>query len=66
MNRQLLLQFQNKRVKLVFDGNFVLTGYVESVEDDCIVFRTDQRTSIIRFERIMEIMLAEERMEHDR
>lgn len=61
MNREILLRFQYNPVKIVFSDNFVLIGVVDEVFDDCISFRTPQKTSIIRFERIMEISQYEGR-----
>ena len=55
MNREMLKPFQGKRIKLVLDGNFCLTGIIKSIYDDTILFTTEQKTSLIHFERIREI-----------
>ena len=55
MNREVILRFQGKTVKLVLDGNFCLTGIIETVYDDCILFTTRQKSSVIAFPRIQEI-----------
>lgn len=55
MKREMVLPFQGKNVKLVLNGNFCLNGLIEEVFDDCILFTTRQKTSLIRFDRIMEV-----------
>lgn len=42
-------------VKLVLEGNFVLSGTIDMVYEDAILFTTRQKTALITFERIKEI-----------
>ena len=55
MNREILLPFQGAYVKLVFEGNFVLSGTIDIVYEDAILFTTKQKTALIAFSRIQEI-----------
>lgn len=55
MNRTEIEPFLGKRIKLVIQGNFCLTGTIDLVYEDSILFTTRQTTSLIRFDRIMEI-----------
>ena len=56
MNREIILPFQNKKVKLVLDQNFVLIGIINQVYDDSILFSTNQATSLISFSKISQII----------
>ena len=60
MNRETITPFQGKHIKLVLNGNFCLTGIIDSVYDDAILFTTNQKTSLIHFDRIREITPSEE------
>jgi len=42
-------------VKLVLEGNFALSGTIDMVYEDAILFTTAQKTALITFERIKEI-----------
>lgn len=55
MNREIVAPFQGKHVKLVLEGNFALSGIIDTVYDDSILFTTTQKTAVIRFDRIQEI-----------
>ena len=55
MNREMILPFKGKYIKLVLNGNFCLTGIIDTVYDDSILFTTNQKTSLIHFDRIREI-----------
>jgi len=55
MNRDVLLKFQNRDVKLVLSNDFVIYGKITEVFDDCFSFKTSTKTSIISFQRILEI-----------
>jgi hypothetical protein len=55
MNREILIPFKGKTIKLVLNGNFCLTGVIDDVYDDAILFSTNQKTSLIHFDRIREI-----------
>lgn len=56
MNREILEQFLGKKIKLVLNENFCLYGIIDMVYEDCIVFTTNQKTSAISFNRIMEVV----------
>ena len=55
MNREVIQTFQGKTVKLVLNGDFCLTGSIDSVYEDSMLFTTRQKTSLIHFDRIREI-----------
>jgi len=61
MEKEPLLQFQGKTVKIILRSNkknFALTGIVDHIFDTCLQFTTSQRTSIIDFDQIMEVTLV--------
>lgn len=49
----------NTPVKIAFKTNtgrpFFLVGIILRVSDDCIVFKTDQKTSILPIDTILEV-----------
>ena len=47
--------FIRKQIKLVKTDNFVLTGIIEEVYDDSILFSTSQETSLIRLDFVKQI-----------
>jgi hypothetical protein len=55
VNKEQVSQYLRQHVKLVLDGNFVLTGEILGVYDDSITFKTKQSTSLITYNRIWEI-----------
>jgi len=55
MRKEKIGIFINKRVKLVKNG-FALYGVIVDVDEDCLLFKTDKATSIIRFDAIQEIV----------
>jgi len=55
MNQEIIQKFQNKRIKLVLNGDFCLYGFIRQVYDDSFLFQTRDRTSLIHFERVREI-----------
>ncbi len=55
MNREILEPFVGCFVKIILDGNFALSGTIEAVYDDAILFTTTQQTSVITFGRILEV-----------
>lgn len=57
MKREQIEPFLNKEIKLVQYPNFVLTGTIEEVFEDCIRFRTTSATSVIDTKAIKEISL---------
>lgn len=56
MRRENLSIFLNKKVKLVKNDDFALYGEIVDVDEDCLLFKTDKATSIIRFDAIQEIV----------
>jgi len=56
VKKNILERFKGKEVKLVLKpSNFALNGFIDEVFDDCIEFRTVQKTSYIDFELIQAI-----------
>lgn len=55
MNREILEQFQGKKVRIVLEPHFVLTGIIEQISEDFILFSTSQKSSIIHFSKIREV-----------
>lgn len=55
MRKELLDPYIGKKIKLVMEGNFWLKGTIEMIEDPYISFKTDQKTSLIHFDRIREV-----------
>ena len=51
-----LKSFLNSHVKLVKDDNFVIYGKIKAVHSDCILFFTDDKTIMLSFNRIKEIV----------
>jgi len=56
MNKDVVKRYIGKEVKLVQTDNFVLYGTIDEVFDDCIVFRTDTKSSAIALDYIMAII----------
>jgi len=56
MKKEDLRIFLNQSVKLVLNNNFRLFGEIIKVTDDSIIFKTKERTSLIKFEFIREIV----------
>lgn len=55
MNKELIEPYVNRRIKLVLNGNFCLTGKINKLYDDSFTFTTRQKTSLIHIERVREI-----------
>jgi len=55
MKKEQIITFEEKKVKLVQYPNFVLSGIIDEVFDDCLRFSTHQAVSIIDFKAIKEI-----------
>ena len=49
--------FLNKTVKLVKNDGFVLTGEILKIDDDSILFETEQATSLIAMDHVKELVL---------
>jgi hypothetical protein len=61
MIKEEILPFLNKTVRLVKGNNFVLTGKILQVNNDSILFETNQATSLISINSIKEIVLPKEK-----
>jgi len=57
MDKDGVIPFINKRVKLVYKSSFNLVGVITDVYDTFLRFRTDQTASLISFDNIGEIVL---------
>lgn len=55
MNRVLIEPYFGKRVRIVLEPHFVLTGIIDYVDSDCIIFRTIQKSAVIHFSKIKEV-----------
>jgi ribosome maturation factor RimP len=55
MRKENIAIFLNKKVKLVKDGGFVLYGEIIDIDEDCLFFKTDKATSVIKYDVIQEI-----------
>ena len=60
LEKEAILYFRGKPVKLVQKNNFVLNGWIEEVYSDSLLFKTENRKSLISFEVISEINTREE------
>ncbi len=56
MNKDVVKRYMGKQVKLVQTDNFVLYGEIVYVDEDCIEFKTDTKTSAIALDYIMAII----------
>jgi len=56
MQKEQVMLFKGKQIKLVQRNNFILTGVITDVFEDSILFTTDKRRSLIVFEVITEII----------
>ena len=56
MEKEDLEYFIGQDVKLVLENNFRLYGTIEKISDDSIIFKSRDRTSLIRFSIIKEIV----------
>lgn len=61
IRREALKQFEGFFVKLVYQNGFVLYGTLSEVYDDCLMFTTRQKSSIISFSEISVITPTEEK-----
>lgn len=57
MEKEHLIKFLGKRVKLVKSNGFLLNGTIDAVYNDAIEFTTEQATSLISLDIIKEIVL---------
>lgn len=56
MQKEDLEFFLGRNVKLELKTFFALYGEILKVSDDCLIFKTRQKTSIIRFEDIASVL----------
>jgi len=61
MKVELIKNYEKQVVKLILVGNFCLTGVIDLVDEDTIVFTTSQKTSLIHISRIIGIEPSEGR-----
>jgi hypothetical protein len=59
MERDAILPFADKYLKMVLKSNFILNGWIEEVYSDSLLFRTETRKSLIAFEVIAEIIIMD-------
>jgi len=58
MDQDTLIPFQGSQVKLILKPNFfILRGTLEEVFSDSVLFKTEQKTAVISFDRIAEISM---------
>jgi hypothetical protein len=55
MRKENIEIFINKKVKLV-KNEFALYGTIIGIDEDCLLFKTDKATSVIRYDVIQEIV----------
>ncbi|MCJ7571756.1 MAG: hypothetical protein MUO82_07755 [Candidatus Thermoplasmatota archaeon] len=55
MDKTTLERLKNKHTSLKKNDGFIIDGYLESVDDDSIVFLADNKLRIIKFTEIAEI-----------
>ena len=55
MKRESIEPYIGKEIKLVLDRNFILNGVIMFIDDSHISFKTNKKTSLIHFDRIMEV-----------
>ena len=60
MRREDIILFLDRTVRLVKSDGFVLTGKIREINDDNILFETDQATSLLTTDHIKEIVLKKE------
>ena len=56
MEKEAIKHFKGKLVKLFYNNNFNLIGTILEVYTDSILFRTEQRESIISLEEIRSVI----------
>ncbi|MCK5260694.1 MAG: hypothetical protein KAJ44_00765 [Thermoplasmatales archaeon] len=56
MREETVSKFIGKYVKIVKTDGFILYGIIEEVDDNSILFTTDQRTSLLSFDIISAII----------
>jgi hypothetical protein len=55
VDKEIFEKVLNKRVQLVNDEHFVISGIVTEVHDNSITFSTNGKTLFLAFDRILEI-----------
>ena len=56
MEKELVEEFEGKRVKLFFQSGFNLIGDILKVYNETILFKTSQKTSAIPIDKIKELI----------
>ena len=56
MEREIILNFENQRVKLTFSNGFNLIGTILEVYQESILFKTEQKTAALNIHDIKEIV----------
>jgi len=57
MDKQIFKKYEGRFVKITIKPNdFTLYGHIGAVFDDCIEFRTDQKTSYLSFSNITSLV----------
>lgn len=60
MEKQIFIRNKGEIVTIgMKPNNFLLTGEIVAVYDDCIEFKTNQRTSFLNFDMIASLALKE-------
>ncbi len=55
MKKEIFIEKKDKLINLSLKTNFVLTGKIIEVWDDCFSFRTKQKDSVISFDVVWSI-----------
>ena len=55
LDKSILELFFDKKIQLVNDEHFVITGKITGIYDNSIAFFTDGKTIYIGFDRILEV-----------
>ena len=55
MKKEQIIPFEEKKVKLVQYPNFVLSGIIDEVFDDCIIFEDSKMRRVIDTSIIVEV-----------
>jgi ribosome maturation factor RimP len=61
MEKEIFQKYKGKYVKIgLKSNNFVLSGIITEVFEDCIEFRTKQKTSFLDFDAVESLIPKEE------
>lgn len=59
--KEFLEKYLGKPVRLVKDDDFVISGVIKEICNDSIIFYTDNKTVLLTFDRIKEIVPLQRR-----